>query len=247
MPPTAKYNVVGEEEASDRNSTDMQSLYVEEKAELQQRRQAQRLSTYTLWYSALSTLIIILLSVALAKTSITTTISTDAIIRPETTTHTPENCLPRPYRGTFGRHLEYQSVDHRFDILWDDIKDDLRVFWLPDPEKPGEEKAAVIAMFHQLHCLQSFRMAIQMGHEGKDPGLDRWTDDNMHWPHCLDYMRSTILCYADDTLERWSFLDNGTLGEIAEGYFDDRQCGDNRKLIKMMRDAGSIVRTRPFP
>jgi len=107
-------------------------------------------------------------------------------------TNAPGNCLPRPYCGIFGRHLQYQSVDHRFDILWDNIKDDLRVFWLPDPEteQQGEERAGVIAMFHQLHCLQSLRSAIQMGHEGTDPGFDRWTDDNMHWPLCLDYMRS---------------------------------------------------------
>jgi hypothetical protein len=85
-----------------------------------------------------------------------------------------------------------------------------------------------------------------MGHQGIDPGFN-WKDDKMHWPHCLDYMRSVILCWADDTVERPSFRDNGTLGEIAEGYYDDRQCGDNRKLLKIMRDAGTVVRTRPFP
>jgi len=212
MPSTPKY--VALEEASDRTSADIQSEYAEEKTELRRKHQAQKLLTYLSWYSAISTAIILMLSIALFTKSLQTSkmvrtadehtlsipssrknLTSQNPIPTETPSTQPGTCLPRPYRGSFGRHLEYQSLDHRFDILWDDIEDDLRVFWIPDPDEKSGERAAVIAMFHQLHCLQSFRMAIQLGHEGIDPGFD-WKDEEMHWPHCFDYMRSVGLSFA---------------------------------------------------
>lgn len=46
----------------------------------------------------------------------------------------------------------------------------------------------ITARFHQLHCLAGLRKALQEASEGKDIGMD-WTD-NLHWPHCLDLLRS---------------------------------------------------------
>ena len=53
-------------------------------------------------------------------------------------------------------------------------------------------------MFHQLRCLARFRLAIRRASEGEHVGIDF---RGGHWAHCLDYMRRTILCNADDTVE----------------------------------------------
>ncbi|KAH8892554.1 hypothetical protein GQ53DRAFT_861941 [Thozetella sp. PMI_491] len=243
MAPSTKYDVL--EEESDGNSADLQSGYPRDHPQvpLCHQYRAPRLSACLLWYSAFSTTTILILSIVLLTVAFPKTAPTASHHVEDTAS---ESCLDRPYRGILGRHRQYQSIDHRYDLLWDDIENDQRVITLPDPDQQGKETPAVIAMFHQLHCLQSFRLAIQMGHEGIDPGVN-YLNEDMHWPHCLDYMRSSVLCWADATPERWGFLENGTLGDIAEGSWDDRRCGDNRKLIKIMRDAGRVVRTRPFP
>jgi len=38
------------------------------------------------------------------------------------------------------------SLDHRYDILWDDIEDNGRDILFPDPDEQGKEFPAVIAM-----------------------------------------------------------------------------------------------------
>ena len=99
--------------------------------------------------------------------------------------------------------------------------------------------------FHQLHCLTSFRAAIQKAREGIDPGIDN--DDNEHWPHCFWYLRQAILCHADDQIELphelESFtLSNGTVtarptGSI-NGAGDVRTCRDADKLYKLRIEHG---------
>lgn len=68
MPSTPKY--VALEEASDRTSADIQSEYAEEKTELRRKHQAQKLLTYLSWYSAISTAIILMLSIAVFTKSL---------------------------------------------------------------------------------------------------------------------------------------------------------------------------------
>ncbi|OJJ42563.1 hypothetical protein ASPZODRAFT_1305186 [Penicilliopsis zonata CBS 506.65] len=143
-----------------------------------------------------------------------------------------------------GADKDYMSIDHRFDSLWTDLNGSA-VFAQPDPRFDGKDTAAALSMFHQLHCLASFRSAIQMAREGVDPGLD-W-QDNSHWPHCLDYMRKTVLCWADGTLERQHMLANGSLVTFIDGAHDLRKCGDSHRLINMMTQAGRIVYTEGLP
>ncbi|KAF2802826.1 uncharacterized protein BDZ99DRAFT_527257 [Mytilinidion resinicola] len=45
--------------------------------------------------------------------------------------------------------------------------------------------------------------------EGKQAGYSVFTDVSEHrghWPHCFDYMKQVIECYADDSIET-SFID----------------------------------------
>ncbi|KAM7186187.1 protein of unknown function (DUF3328) domain containing protein [Rhypophila sp. PSN 637] len=154
------------------------------------------------------------------------------------------------FQATFGADPSYMSLDHKYDHLWEDLGSKGLIIKLPDADAGdnGNGKPptpASISMFHQLHCLSSLRNALQQSREGVDPGLD-WRD-NDHWPHCLDYLRKTLLCRADNVVERRLVFDNGTVSRFIDGSQDVRQCGDNRRLIRIMREHGRVVNTVPFP
>lgn len=61
-----------------------------------------------------------------------------------------------------------------------------------------------LSMYHQIHCLDSLRLAV-LGvrphgeHRLGQSGNAHWEMDHVH--HCLNYLRQTILCAADLTLE----------------------------------------------
>lgn len=87
--------------------------------------------------------------------------------------------------------------------------------------------------FHQIHCLTSFRKALQTAREGNEIGIDFHDDE--HWPHCLWYMRQAILCFADDTLEMPMKV-NGS--NIITGQDDLHQCRDSGKLYALREKRG---------
>lgn len=79
-------------------------------------------------------------------------------------------------------------------------------------------------------------MALQRSQRGEDIGVDDRHD--AHWPHCLDYLRNSILCAADDTIER-PRLNNGTVGPtIIQGILDPRQCGNSARLFDLRERYG---------
>lgn len=85
--------------------------------------------------------------------------------------------------------------------------------------------------FHQLHCLDSFRSAIQQLQDGKQIGFDHATDTAAHkghWPHCFDYLRQILLCQADDTIETSQLAYTGDW--IISGYGAKRQCRNAKPL-----------------
>lgn len=84
----------------------------------------------------------------------------------------------------------------QFDYLWDDLLPENGGF-VGDANDNGEGDG--IAMFHQLHCLQTIRMEIQQllepgghvkstsHHHEKRDGMEIL--DEVHWTHCFDYLR----------------------------------------------------------
>ncbi|EMD36960.1 hypothetical protein CERSUDRAFT_95228 [Gelatoporia subvermispora B] len=58
-----------------------------------------------------------------------------------------------------------------------------------------------LAMYHQLHCLDSLRGAILGTHHMRSGGGEKEKRDVEHSAHCLNYLRQSILCAADVTLE----------------------------------------------
>lgn len=107
------------------------------------------------------------------------------------------------------------------------------------------KKLLTVSRFHQLHCLTSFRRALQNVREGVDIGVDQ--NDDSHWPHCLYYLRQAILCSADDTIERGhsfgsKILANNTIEVvrwgIIDGITDWRTCRDSDKLYYLKAKQG---------
>jgi hypothetical protein len=66
----------------------------------------------------------------------------------------------------------------------------------------GEEHFAFgVSMWHQMHCLNHIRATLVNGDDGSD-----------HTEHCFHYLRQSILCAADTTLEP-----GGTHMKLANG------------------------------
>ncbi|KAG7097756.1 hypothetical protein E1B28_005077 [Marasmius oreades] len=65
-----------------------------------------------------------------------------------------------------------------------------------DPEDPSGHAFFAISMYHQLHCLNSFRRLTVSAASGNvsQHHLD-------HAVHCLSYLRQLLLCHADVALE----------------------------------------------
>jgi hypothetical protein len=102
---------------------------------------------------------------------------------------------------TYGFNGQYMTLNHSNDHLWEDLVplgEPRGVIWSGDGNDEGIETPGAISMFHQLHCLTSFRIALQNSTEGRDIGQD-WHDDP-HWPHCFNYLRnaSNISLCADN-------------------------------------------------
>ncbi|KAF2174154.1 hypothetical protein M409DRAFT_16423 [Zasmidium cellare ATCC 36951] len=92
-----------------------------------------------------------------------------------------------------------------------------------------------LSVFHQLHCVAMLRNALNsMRSEGKimthDSG-DDGQDPLVHVDHCIDYLRQSIMCSGDMTLEHYSMLDNGTLGPGVNGYFVNHQCKNWDQIV----------------
>ncbi|BDD54454.1 hypothetical protein MAP00_000072 [Monascus purpureus] len=157
----------------------------------------------------------------------------------------PFMCTPCPLQEqgwndtvqySYGVSEEYMTLDHKFDYLWSET-DSSPLIESTGPD--GQPQRESISMFHQLHCLASIRMALQESRENKDVGMD-WRD-NAHWPHCLDYLRQTILCFADDTLEHRDRLPNGTTVRFISGTQDVRRCRSSERLYALRAEKGISV------
>ncbi|KAI0631220.1 hypothetical protein C8Q77DRAFT_1159906 [Trametes polyzona] len=67
----------------------------------------------------------------------------------------------------------------------------------PAPSSPGTgagdgpRRTFLVSMVHQLHCLDVLRVAFAANRTGAAA----------HAAHCLRYLRQTVLCHADTTLE----------------------------------------------
>jgi len=61
---------------------------------------------------------------------------------------------------------------------------------------PGSRKYSTISAVHQLHCLWSMHQVLFSVSRG-----DAVVDDYPHIRHCFDYLRQSLMCASDTTLE----------------------------------------------
>lgn len=79
-------------------------------------------------------------------------------------------------------------------------------------------------MWHQIHCLNRLRAVLLNGDDGSD-----------HTEHCFHYLRESILCAADTTLEPGGtsrLLANGD--KVATGIRTDHTCRDWKQVYDWM-------------
>ncbi|KAK4896121.1 hypothetical protein LTR27_005978 [Elasticomyces elasticus] len=131
----------------------------------------------------------------------------------------------------FSKDHRYMSLDHKFDDLWFVGGNDTSILITEPQLGDGKIVPAFVSMYHQLHCLSSFRTTLQKAWEGEQIGFDY--HDNHHWPHCFDYLRSTILCYGDATLELPRITDGIRTGPI-DGATDLRRCRSIQSVREMV-------------
>ncbi|QDS71060.1 hypothetical protein FKW77_008682 [Venturia effusa] len=81
-----------------------------------------------------------------------------------------------------------------------------------------------ISIFHQLHCLTAIFSEYLTARQGKAPEADL-----SHTLHCYDYLRQTVMCHGDSTLE---YVAEGRSQETLEyGYESPRVCRDFNAVL----------------
>ena len=89
-------------------------------------------------------------------------------------------------------------------------------------------RAFLISMVHQMHCLDVIRVGF----------VTNRTGSAHHIEHCLRYLRQIVLCYADATLEpsQPALSADGVLLHQANGVGSIHRCKDWRALRKYMEE-----------
>jgi hypothetical protein len=105
----------------------------------------------------------------------------------------------------FSDHEEYKSLSHDYDYLWHELFTP-NGGYINVREKNQTRHDYGISMYHQLHCLQMIRTAIQdlqsqigeqsQNHNNMHHDRSQALNDHpgpMHWLHCLDYLRQVSI------------------------------------------------------
>lgn len=100
---------------------------------------------------------------------------------------------------------------------------------LPRGQKVKHGEIYSVAMYHQLHCLARMRKmhwlyldAITTGEMAMAKSVSGRTQSD-HVQHCIDYLRQSILCNGDMTLE-WPKLDGVSSGVKVDGWNIPHTC-----------------------
>lgn len=108
-----------------------------------------------------------------------------------------------------------------------------------DQEPPADDGYRFgVAVTHQLHCLWSLQRYFYEVQGGKRPGTHHTT--LFHVNHCTDYLRWTILCHADTTIEGWDEeqlrVPNNPKNSGPSGLHNVHQCRDYSQLFQWMEE-----------
>lgn len=86
----------------------------------------------------------------------------------------------------------------------------------------------LVSMYHQMHCVNGFRRSV----EEYRAGVNLTQGRIMHLTHCLSYLRQSILCNSDISLELTSIRTtvNGETVHAAYGAGVTHECRDWREI-----------------
>ncbi|KAH8892808.1 hypothetical protein GQ53DRAFT_860979 [Thozetella sp. PMI_491] len=94
----------------------------------------------------------------------------------------------------------------------------------PHTDGPGY----MVSVFHQLHCLSYIITHFQTGFAG----LNLTEEVAHHSTHCFDYLRQSIMCAADTSLEG--------LTEAGPGWGSKHVCADYDALLAWANENGAM-------
>ena len=102
-------------------------------------------------------------------------------------------------------------------------------------------KKYAMSVFHQIHCLQMLREEYMihvgifggglMTHDGDPQAAE--SHKGRHLEHCFDYLRQSVMCCADTTIE-WANPDAGpTQKPLIDGWeIPHKECKDWSKVLE---------------
>ncbi|KIW88533.1 uncharacterized protein Z519_11102 [Cladophialophora bantiana CBS 173.52] len=125
----------------------------------------------------------------------------------------------------FQRNESFMGSKEKAYPAWHEILHRARHGRVAFDSMPGEFYG--VAGYHQLHCVWLLQWAVDYSVRGIVP--DELTADHMF--HCTEYLRQSVMCYADPTLERRF---EGILGPFSAN--NTHVCGDWEKLMDWADD-----------
>ncbi|EIW87443.1 hypothetical protein CONPUDRAFT_161974 [Coniophora puteana RWD-64-598 SS2] len=106
-----------------------------------------------------------------------------------------------------------------------------------------------VSMYHQMHCINAIRRAVIVAQDPALIGTLRAQGEFKHAEHCFDYLRQTVTCNADTSLEvlgNWTLLD----GSVVEGTSSDgilHECRDWTQVRRYVMDNYAEWEDDPWP
>ncbi|MCJ1445533.1 MAG: hypothetical protein MMC23_006038 [Stictis urceolatum] len=164
-------------------------------------------------------------------------------------------CHAREFTQPFkmDEYEEYQDIGPKGDQAWAGLFTENHGYLFQQYRLEGTEQDTVrvygISMFHQLHCLQMIRFTMAAWNTTLHNALTgddlpvHHDIDGRHWLHCLDYLRRTTLCLADDTLEQPKVDPKHEGKDIVSGE-GTRMCRNNSRLYEWARLSGPNLSLR---
>lgn len=157
-------------------------------------------------------------------------------------------------RTTFEKHPLYsQRPNELSDEAWNKLLPDGRGFvYVPDWKKydyPAGQETEYgmiysVALFHQMHCLGQLRRFTWMfldaisnnDTEAMDKVKDMFAMDHMdHMNHCFDYLRQSIACSGDMTME-WPRTEADGRRFAVDGWGIPHECKNWGNIMEYMNE-----------
>ncbi|KAG4441774.1 hypothetical protein IFR05_002765 [Cadophora sp. M221] len=122
----------------------------------------------------------------------------------------------------FGRPPDEENIKAWNDLMpngrgFVTIQNETALPEMPQLNQSNPVQHALISVFHQLHCLWATKDSYFNLRDGKANETDV-----LHLSHCWDYLRQTIQCHADTTLE---WMPNPTQ-HASRGWGYEHECRD---------------------